>query len=244
LGTLLAASPAEAQSGNVWQALFYNNPNWQGGPVFTQNPSIVSYNWGSDTPPGPNMPSQFWTARFTTTAFFYAGMYRFQIQADDEFALWIDNALFADTRGANQPGKTVVIDVPVAQGNHFVQIDYRQYTGPAYIFANWSFIKGGDVNPMPPAPPAPPAPPPPPSGSLVTDFGDYTPCMQQQIHQVNCFQSNGAWNAPNAGSIQMEPQILLWERCKPDEVRTKRLWSNRDPVSAKCSKTEAGWFPN
>ena len=42
----------------------------------------------------------------------------------------------------------------------------------------------------------------------------------------------------------MEPQILLWEKCKPDEVKNKRLYPDKDKVSAKCSKTEAGWFPN
>lgn len=251
LGLLAGVTPAQAQSGNTWQIYYYNNPNWQGAPVYSQYADYVNFNWGSDTAPGPNMPAQYWSARMTTTAYFYAGMYRFQIQADDDFALYIDSALYADTRGANQPGKAFTIDVPLAQGNHYVDIEYRQYSGPAYIYVNWSYFKDGNTNPYPPSPPVPPPPPSggvnqlfPPPATLVTEFGDYTSCAQQQIHQKNCFQSNGAWNAPNAGSIESEPQIIRWQQCTPDSVQSIQLYVNQPAQSAKCSKTGAGWFPN
>jgi hypothetical protein len=247
LAALLPASPALAQSGDTWQVFYFNNTNWQGSPAYFQYASSVNFNWGSDTPPGPNMPAQNWTARLTANVFFYAGIYRFQVQADDDFALYIDNALYADTRGANLPGKAFTIDIPLSQGNHYIDIEYRQFTGPAYLFANWTFAKSGNPQPPPPQPqpPAPPAanqpfPAPP---SLATDYGDYTSCAQQRIHQQNCFQSNGAWNAPNLGSIQMEPQIVRWERCTPDQVQSIQLYTNQPAQTAKCSKTEAGWFP-
>jgi hypothetical protein len=80
---------------------------------------------------------------------------------------------------------------------------------------------------------------------VQTQFGNYTPCIQQNIHQVNCFVSDGQWNSPNRGSIETEPQITLWRVCTPDS------WANF-PVSCdpnvplqsyKCSKTAAGFFP-
>ncbi len=252
LVAMLPAAPAQAQSGNTWQVFYYPNTGWQGSPVYFQNAASVNFNWGSDTPPGPSMPAQNWTARLTSTTFFYAGIYRFNVQADDDFALYVDNVLYADTRGASLPGKAFVIDVPLSQGNHYIDVEYRQFTGPAYLFVNWSFVKGvGGGQPQPPAPP-PPAPPPPspgnqpfpPPASLVTDYGDYTPCAQQNIHQQNCFRSTGAWNAPNLGSIQMEPQIVRWERCSADRVSSVQLFSNQPAQNAKCSKTEAGWFPS
>ncbi len=245
LAALLPAGPALAQSGNTWQVFFFNNPNWSGSPVYFQYAGSVNFNWGSDMSPGPGVPSQNWSARLTSTVFFYAGIYRFQVQADDDFALYVDNVLYADTRGASLPGKVFTIDVPLSQGNHYIDIEYRQYTGPAYLFANWTFAKDGSPQPPQPQPPAPPAgnqpfPAPP---SLVTDYGDYTPCAQQRIHQQNCFRSNGAWNAPNLGSIQMEPQIVRWERCTADQVQSIQLYTNQPAQTAKCSKTEAGWFP-
>lgn len=247
LSIALLPNLAAAQAGNTWQVFYYGNNNWQGNPVYFQNAATVNFNWGSDTPPGPGMPAQNWTARLVTTAFFYAGIYNFTLQADDEFALYVDNILYADTRGANQPGKIVTIAVPLNQGNHYIDIEYRQYTGPAYLFATWDFVKNGNIGPTP----APPQPPPvgpkqpfPPPTDLVTEFGNYTPCAQQNIHQSNCFVSDGAWNSPNLGSIQMEPQIIRWQICTPDAVQQVQLWQNYPTVSAKCSKTAAGWFQN
>jgi hypothetical protein len=243
LAGLLPAASAQAQSAS-WQVFYYPNSGWQGNPAYFQNAGSIAFNWGSDTPPGPNMPAQNWTARMVSTVFFYAGIYRFQLQADDEFALYIDNVLYADTRGANQPGKSLVIDVPLTQGNHYIDIEYRQFTGPAYLFVSWDYAKGNGGQPQPPPPP-PSTPnqlfPPPPS--LVTDYGDYTSCAQQQIHQKNCFRSNGAWDAPNMGSIEMEPQILRWTRCTQDQVASVQLYQNQPAQTAKCSKTQAGWFP-
>ncbi len=254
LAVLLAlapgAQPVLAQSGNSWTVYYYNNTSWSGSPVYTTYSNFISYNWGTDTPPAPGMPAQNWTAQFVTNSFFYAGIYNFQITADDEFLLYVDGVQQASTIGAGAPGKTVTVDIPLNQGNHAVQIQYRQYTGQAYIYVNWTYAKGGGGQPAPPPPPAPPAPPsgnqlfPPPSTGPMTQFGDYTSCAQQQIHQKNCFQSNGAWNAPNMGSIATEPQILRWMNCTSDQVQSIQLYTNQPAESAKCSKTEAGYFPN
>jgi hypothetical protein len=249
LAVTAPAIPAAAQNGNTWQIYYFNNPNWQGNAAFVATSSAVNFNWGSDTAPAPNMPSQNWTARVVSTVYFYSGIYTFQMQADDELALYIDSVLYADTRGANQPGRSLTIDIPLTQGNHYIDIEYRQYTGPAYLYVTWTYLKG---NPGPPPPPGPtPAPPPstpnqlfPPPSNLVTQYGNYTSCAQQQIHQSNCFVSNGAWNAPNMGSITGEPQILRWMNCTADSVQYIQLYTNQPAQSAKCSKTEAGFFPN
>lgn len=242
----VGTSPALAQSGNQWTVQFFNNNGWQGAPVYTQFTNFVNYNWGSDASPAPGVPNQNWTATLSTSAFFYAGVYQFQITADDEFQLTVNGVLQGSTIGQGQAGKTQVYNIPFNQGNSTVVINFRQFTGPAYLSVNWMLAKG-------PTPPPPPPPPPgqstsgapqqfPPPSSLTTQFGDYTRCAQQQIHQSNCFVSNGAWNAPNMGSIQMEPIIVLWTNCTADAVQNVQLYTNRPAQSAACSKTEAGWF--
>jgi len=97
---------------------------------------------------------------------------------------------------------------------------------------------------MTPVPPIGSAYPPlPPSvATLQTKFGDYTPCIQQNIHQANCFVSDGAWDSPNLGSIQMEQQIASWVHCPPDTVSTFQIANGQDRTFV-CSRTEAGWFP-
>jgi hypothetical protein len=244
---LQAPAPAAAQSGNTWVASYFNNPNWSGNPVLTQWVPLVSFNWGYGSP-GAGIPADNFTARFDTTAFFYAGAYTFTTQADDEVALIIDGVTVIDTRNAGQSGRTQTATWNMWQGNHQVTVFYREFTQMAFVNVTWVFQKpGGGGTPPPPPPPPPPSNncAPTSDSSVQTQFGDYTPCIQQNIHQVNCFVSDGQWNSPNRGSIETEPQITLWRVCTPDS------WANF-PVSCdpnvplqsnKCSKTAAGFFP-
>jgi hypothetical protein len=185
----------------------------------------VAFNWGSDIAPAPFVASQFWSARFTTGAFFNGGLNRFTIQADDEFVLFVNGINYFDSRGRGLVGKPVNVDIPLTQGQHFVQIDFRQHTGPAFLFVNWSFLKNG----QPVAPPvSPPAvqPPAPPSGNLSNEFGDFSRCARERLHQSECFRGNGQWDL-----------------CQPNTTTNMRFFPNQDPQPAICSRTGAGWFP-
>ncbi len=239
-----APTPASAQSGNMWTAWYWNNPDWAGNPVLTQQVPLVWFNWGYGSP-GANVPVDNFSARFDTNAFFYAGTYRFTITADDEFALMVNNVTFLDTRGAGRSGKTMTVDIPFVQGNSNISVLYREFTQMAYITVNWQLIKSG-ANPTPIPPPPSNSCFPPSACRVQTRFGNYTPCIQQGIHQANCFQSDGAWDSPNQGSIQMEPQITVWGNCVADS--TAQFQVSCDPnvptASFNCSKTEAGWFRN
>lgn len=252
---LLTASfqPAVAQSGNQWRIDFYPNLDWSGPPVYTQYANFADFNWG-EWSPGPNLPSQNYSARLDTDVYFYAGVYRFTLLADDEIRLTINNVTYFDTIGRGQPGKTFVVDVPMGQGLAHVSVDFRQYSGPGYLHVNWQYVKQDLNSPIytPPvyAPPVqlpsvPPAQPVPPSANSISNkYGDYTPCIQQNSHQANCFKGSGEWNSPNVGSIQMEPQIVIWQVCKADSDRYQRWGNNQDERPTRCSKTEAGWFPS
>ena len=56
-----APQAATAQSTSPWQVTYYNNSNWAGSPIYTEYANAISFNWGSDVPPVPGMPSQNWT---------------------------------------------------------------------------------------------------------------------------------------------------------------------------------------
>ena len=235
------AAPTLAQSGNTWTIDYFNNTDWAGSPVTTQFNSFISFNWGFGSP-SPAVPVDNFTARMTSDVFFYAGTYQFSLVADDEMVLIVDGVTYLDTRGQGQSGKSLAVNIPMWQGTHRVEVLYREFTQSAYIFVNWAWLGGGTPPPPPPSgggsyPPLPPS-----SSSLQTQFGDYTPCIQQNIHQANCFVSDGAWDSPNLGSIQMEPQIASWNTCVADSTQT---FLNPQGLSQSynCSKTMAGWFP-
>jgi hypothetical protein len=243
IAAVLVPQPAAAQGGAQWRIDFFNNMDWAGAPANTQFSGQVVFNWGSDIAPAPFVASQFWSARFTTGAFFNGGLNRFTIQADDEFVLFVNGISYFDSRGRGLVGKPVNVDIPLTQGQHFVQIDFRQQTGPAFLFVNWSFLKDGQPSgnpvPQPPAPQPPPAVP----SNLSNEFGDFSRCARERLHQSECFRGNGQWDGPNLGSIQMEPQILIWELCEPNRTTNMRFFPNQDPQPAICSRTGAGWFP-
>lgn len=251
LAPIIGLGLVTAQTQSTWQVQYYNNPNWQGGPALTQTAPYIYFNWGYGSP-GPAIPADNFTARMFSDQFFYAGTYRFTVLADDEVALTIDNVLYLDTRNAGQSGKTFTIDIPITQNTHRVQMDYREFVATAYIQLSWVYIKPDGSIPTPTPPP--PLPTPTPSqcmpssaASVQTKFGDYTPCIQQGLHQSKCFQSDGAWDSPNVGSIELEPKIEFWGKCEPaDTVKSFQVSCDpKVPYKAyKCSKTLAGWFPN
>ena len=253
LTALAGATPATAQSGNVWRLDYYNNLDWAGAPVTTAYNSFVSFNWGYGSPSPAVQPDNF-TGRFTTDAYFYAGNYSFTLTADDEVAFIVDGVTLLDTRNAGQSGKTFTVNFGMWEGMHRVEALYREYSELAYVYINWAYTKPGTTPPPPPPPPTQPTPVPPPAGncspqsasSVQTQYGDYTPCIQQGLHQSACFQSSGAWDSPNLGSIETEPKIEIWGNCTPDSVTTfpTSCDPNIPPKEYKCSKTGAGWFPN
>lgn len=242
LSTFLPFAPAHAQSGNQWRIDFFPNLDWAGAPAYTQYAAIVDFNWGQGAP-APNLPSQNYTACMGTDVFFYAGVYRFTILADDEVRMMINNVNYFDTIGRGQSGKSFTVDIPMSQGASHLTVDFRQYSGPGYLHIYWDYVKPDPSYPI--YTPAQPVAPPPVTSveSLATRYGDYTLCIRQNLHQANCFQANGQWDSPNLVSIQMEPQIVIWQSCQSNVVQKLRLYANRDPQDAKCSKTEAGWFP-
>lgn len=239
---LLATSfaPAAAQTGNLWQVNFWPNPDWSGAATASTFVPTLAFNWGEGSPM-PGIPSDNFTARATVSGWFAAGNYVFTAQADDEVSLMIDGIVRLSTMGAGMSGKSVNVTLSLSEGWHSLQVDFREFTGLAYLFLTWT-TSGGTPPPTPPSSGGPLVPVP-SATSVQTRYGDYTPCIQQGIHQKYCFVSDGAWDSPNYGSIEMEPQIVFWGNCVGDEVVTMQLYVNQPPQSANCSKTDAGFFP-
>ncbi len=245
--TLSAQTKTQQSAINNWQMSFHPNLNWEGHPVYTQYSNSLNYNWGGQSP-APNVAPSYWSLRATMDAYFYGGTYQFSILADDEFVFFIDNVIYMDTVDQGLSGKKVIFTAPVSQGYHTLRIDYRQFTGPSYIYTEWAYIKpGGGAPPLPPNRPLPAPLPPESAPSVQTQYGDFTPCIEQGLHQAECFHSDGSWNSPNRGSVQMEPQITIWGNCEPADSDV--VWTvdtTQDPMITKtfrCSKSLAGWFP-
>lgn len=128
-----------AQSGNVWDAVYFNNQTLSGSPVLQRSESAINYNWGVSSPDnGDEVPVDGFSARWTTTAFFNTGRYRFVGQADDGLRIFVDGDLKVDTfDNGNPPGTEAIADVDLGFGDHTIRVEYREAIGSAFISVDW-----------------------------------------------------------------------------------------------------------
>lgn len=118
-----------------WRGDYWNNPNQSGPPLLTRNDLVISFNWGDGTAAN-NLGVDHFSARWQRTLNFEAGIYRFNVEVDDGFRLYIDNVLVLDEweEGA---ARTYTVDVPLSTGFHTIQVDYFERTGVALMRFWW-----------------------------------------------------------------------------------------------------------
>ena len=118
-----------------WRGEYWNNPTQSGPPQLTRNDLVIFFNWGAGTA-DTSLGVDHFSARWHRTLNFDAGIYRFNIEVDDGFRLYIDNILVLDEweEGA---ARTYTVDVPLSTGLHTIQVDYFERTGVALMRFWW-----------------------------------------------------------------------------------------------------------
>ncbi len=118
-----------------WQAEYYNSI-WLGDtPVLTRAEPEINYDWGNGSP-GPAVAADNFSARWTRLAYFDAGSYAFYTCTDDGVRVWLDSQLIVD-RWFDQGASTNAVAVNVAQGNHYVRVEYYERFGVAVAKFWW-----------------------------------------------------------------------------------------------------------
>ena len=118
-----------------WRGDYWNNPNQSGPPLLTRNDLVIFFNWG-DGAADSSLGVDHFSARWQRTLNFDAGIYRFNIEVDDGFRLYIDNVLVLD-EWKEGPARTYTVDVPLSTGLHSIQVDYFERTGVALMRFWW-----------------------------------------------------------------------------------------------------------
>lgn len=119
---------------NMWRGEYYNNPNLQGAPALVRNDPSINFNWGTGSS-APNIPADYFSARWTRSLYFDGGMYRFSAQADDGVRVWLDNQIIIDEWHTATPN-AYIKDVNVAAGSHVVRVEYYEGVGVSFINFN------------------------------------------------------------------------------------------------------------
>src|SRR5690606_17950332 len=127
---------AQAQGNQTWTAQYFNNTSFSGTPTATASLSSLNMNWGQNSPAN-GVGADNWTARFNTITYFNAGTYRFTVNADDAFRLYVHGQLLIDTFSNPRPNVSFTADMNIAAGNGGIQVDFREYSGEAFLYVSW-----------------------------------------------------------------------------------------------------------
>ena len=144
-----ASEPATTEArGATWTGYIWNNPDLAGGPIYGPfTVAAINYIWGTGAPSLPGAPgtapADNFSLRFTTSAFFTAGTYQFNLSTNDGARIMIDGLLLvnqwpgSDTLNTAQQNYTFSAD-----GVHQITVEYRETVGEASIIVNWALITG------------------------------------------------------------------------------------------------------
>ena len=88
-------APAQPSTFNGWRASYYANKDLAGAPVLVQDVPEVNFNWGLGSP-GPNVPVDYFSARYERTLTLPFGNYMLTLRMDDGARVFIDDQIVLD----------------------------------------------------------------------------------------------------------------------------------------------------
>jgi hypothetical protein len=103
--------------------------------VLIRNDSQVDFDWGSKAP-AVGVPADRFSARWTRTIDFAAGLYRFSLRANDGIRFYIDETRLVDEWHASD-GTTVYTVERFLSGPSALQVDYYDDGGSARVALSW-----------------------------------------------------------------------------------------------------------
>ncbi len=119
-----------------WKGEYYANRKLQGNPALSRNDHSINFNWETGSP-GPGVPADDFSARWTRKVDFKNGVYVFSVWVDDGVRLWIDDSLVIDDW---QDGSMRLLQAErgISGGQHRIKVEYYERSGAAQIAVNWS----------------------------------------------------------------------------------------------------------
>ncbi len=170
-------------TGGSWSAMYWNNTSESGGPNWTTSYPSLNLNWGYGSPNPYYIFSEYFSAQYKRTYYFYGGTYRFTMLHDDGIRLQIDGNMVFDALSF-VGGTTDVVDYGLSPGWHTLTVDYVQQAGLAYV--RLTFYR---VSSVPPAP----QPPPTTSGPWNAQFFNNTGISGPPVATANYNSLNFNW---------------------------------------------------
>lgn len=119
-----------------WAGKYFNNTDLTGSPVLTRNDPAINFNWGFGSPNPQVVTADFFSAHWSRTANFSAGLYRFFARSDDGVRVWVDGQIIID-EWRIQAAAGFYHDLVLNAGNHTIVVEYYEDTGRAEVYVWW-----------------------------------------------------------------------------------------------------------
>ena len=121
-----------------WKGEYFDNVSLAGLPVLVRNDPGVSFDWGPDSP-GPGVPADEFSARWTRNEDFDDGIYRFRVVVDDGARLYVDDELVIDAWRTGAP-KGYNGEIELDEGTHRLRLEYFDALYDAQVHLSWERV--------------------------------------------------------------------------------------------------------
>jgi hypothetical protein len=121
-----------------WKGQYWSNPELEEDPVLVRNDPRLDFDWGEGSP-GPGVPADRFSARWSRTIDVEPGTYRFHVFVDDGARLWVDQRLVIDA-WYDHSLHELTGDVVLGAGEHRIQLDYYEQRFKAVVSLWWAKI--------------------------------------------------------------------------------------------------------
>jgi hypothetical protein len=130
-----------------WLGEYFANPDVAGAPALFRNDTKIDFNWGGESP-GPSIPPDRFSARWTRRLDFAAGYYRFTVLVDDGVRFWIDGVPVLD-EWHDSTLSEYAVERYLSQGQHPLRLEYFEGYGGALVRLSWKQIPPPTNTPSP-----------------------------------------------------------------------------------------------
>jgi single-stranded DNA-binding protein len=124
-----------------WKGEYWTNRDLSGEVALVRNDASIDFNWGSGSP-APGMPVDDFSARWSRTMTFDAGVYRFSATADDSVRMYLDGALILN-EWHGSTGDVYTVDRALT-GSHSLVVEYSEHSRDARVRFWWK--RTGDLS--------------------------------------------------------------------------------------------------
>ncbi|MFI5910028.1 PA14 domain-containing protein [Dactylosporangium sp. NPDC051541] len=112
-----------------WSGAYYAGPDLSGAPAMLRTDGAIDFDWGTGSP-GPAVPADGFSVRWTRTEHLAAGTYRITATSDDGVRVLLDGAVVVDGWSEHPPA-TFTYETTLLEGDHTITVEYFERGGGA-----------------------------------------------------------------------------------------------------------------